>query len=125
KLWVPLEDIHDGWEKSGSVGQEVYGAGLGFGIVPRHYIKVKNEDFMIYLDYPYSKPVFRKNSISFKVFGDQQMNCRLMVIRKADKSLPAKLEITGSRQKSPGASTVKEGHLEYQLRGDQKIRITW
>ena len=27
KLWVPLEDIHDGWEKSGEVGQEVYGSG--------------------------------------------------------------------------------------------------
>jgi hypothetical protein len=25
--WIALEDLHDGWEACGEVGQEVYGAG--------------------------------------------------------------------------------------------------
>lgn len=33
-LWVPLEDLHDGWESHGEVGQEVYGAGLPFVSCP-------------------------------------------------------------------------------------------
>jgi len=27
-LWMALEDMQDGWEKCGQVGQEVYGAGM-------------------------------------------------------------------------------------------------
>lgn len=32
-LWIALEDLHDGWEASGEVGQEVYGAGNAFHII--------------------------------------------------------------------------------------------
>jgi hypothetical protein len=33
-LWIALEYLHDGWEPSGEVGQEVYGAGIAFGLSP-------------------------------------------------------------------------------------------
>jgi hypothetical protein len=46
-LWVPLEDKHDGWEKSGEAGQEVYGAGLPFAVVPRQYCNFKNSRSLI------------------------------------------------------------------------------
>ncbi len=124
KLWIPLEDIHDGWERSGGVGQEVYGAGLGFGIAPRHYIRVKDEDFLIYLDYPFTRPQFRKNTVSFEVFGSTQLSFRLMVIRKGEKALP-KITISGSIEETPEAISTKDGNLEYRLKGAQKIRISW
>lgn len=54
KLWIALEDLQDGWQKSGTVGQEVYGAGNAFGILPRHYLRVPGEEFMVYVDYPTS-----------------------------------------------------------------------
>ncbi len=80
---------------------------------------------MVYLDYPFSKPVFRKNSVSFTVFGSEQLSFRLMVIKNKSHSLPAKLKLEGSRQEVPEAFLTKEGHLEYTLSGNQKIRITW
>jgi hypothetical protein len=124
KLWVPLEDMHDGWEKSGGVGQEVYGAGLGFGIVPRHYIRVKNEDFMVYLDYPFAKPVQRKNTLSVQVFGSESLKFRLMIIKGQDKPLP-KISVRGSRQQEAEGLITKDGHIEYHLIGNQKLKISW
>ena len=62
KLWIAIEDIHDGWEQSGTVGQEVYGAGVAFGVVPRHFYKVPNEDFIVYCIDLFKKfSVFKKN----------------------------------------------------------------
>ena len=62
-VWIALEDIQDGWNKSGQVGQEVYGAGNAFGILARHYIKVPGRDFMIFTDYPAigAKVIAREN----------------------------------------------------------------
>src|SRR5690606_33602120 len=40
-LWVPLEDLQDGWKKSGEVGQEVYGASIPFGVIARQYFQLQ------------------------------------------------------------------------------------
>jgi hypothetical protein len=78
KLWVALEDMYDGWEKAGAVGQEVYGAGLCFGIVPRHYIRIPGQPFMIYVEYPTGSKVIKDNAISINVLGSNELTCRLM-----------------------------------------------
>ncbi len=52
RLWIPIEDMHEGGEKSGEVGQEVYGAGQAFGFLTRHFLQVPSKKFMIYVDYP-------------------------------------------------------------------------
>ncbi|NOX38875.1 MAG: T9SS type A sorting domain-containing protein [Calditrichaeota bacterium] len=31
-LYIPLEDLREGWEKSGQIGQEIYGAGTAFAM---------------------------------------------------------------------------------------------
>ncbi|GAC1301379.1 MAG: hypothetical protein NVSMB24_04100 [Mucilaginibacter sp.] len=126
-LWIAIEDIHDGWEKSGEVGQEVYGAGVAFGIVPRHYHQVAGERFMIYIDYPTGKFSKKGNSVSFNVKGDERLTCRLMVVRQGTNKLPEfsvtgksgnkKQDITGTRR--------KDGHLEFIVNGGQDIIIKW
>jgi hypothetical protein len=70
-LWIALEDMHDGWEKSGAVGQEVYGAGNAFGILPRHYMQVEGAGFMIYTDYPtYGFSPKKHQPAIFRLAGD-------------------------------------------------------
>lgn len=32
ELYIPLEDLREGWEKSGQIGQEIYGAGTAFAM---------------------------------------------------------------------------------------------
>jgi hypothetical protein len=126
-LWIAIEDIHDGWEKSGEVGQEVYGAGVAFGIVPRHYYQLPGEHFMIYVDYPSANFTKKGNSASFSVKGDERLTCRLMIINADQHKLP-EFSVTGKRgDKKDAIARIprKDGHLEFTVNGGQDIHIKW
>lgn len=127
KLWVALEDIHDGWEPSGSVGQEVYGAGLAFGIVPRQYIRIPGQHFMVFTDYPVLGQKIRSNTLHFTIQGDARLSCRLSVVTTEERSLPAIKIKTGkgsSRQEVKPVS--KHDHnLEFSVAGDQEVTVSW
>ncbi len=122
KLWIAIEDIHDGWEQSGGVGQEVYGAGVAFGIVPRHFYRVPDEHFLVYLDYPTSAFRKRKNVIHFTVKGDPRLSCRMLVIKTPAHALPR--FVVGADEELK-AYERKDGHLEYRVAGGSSIKISW
>jgi hypothetical protein len=124
KLWIALEDLHDGWEKSGQVGQEVYGAGNAFGILPRHYIRVPGQPFMIFTDYPaYGFSAKKRNPARIRLAGDGRLACRLMIVKTGKEKLPEiKVTIKGNVAKGKKATG---GHLEFEAAGDQKIKIEW
>jgi hypothetical protein len=126
KLWIALEDIHDGWEKSGEVGQEVYGAGVAFGIVPRHYLKVPGENFLVYCDYPTAKFTKKGKSISFDVRGDNRLTCRMMVVKMDKHALPKfVVHQKGVGKKQELTSKFAKGNLEYVVNGNTKISVNW
>jgi hypothetical protein len=120
-LWIALEDMQDGWEKCGQVGQEVYGAGNAFGIVPRHYFKVPSHDWMIYCDYPLANFNVHGRKITFEILGDVTFHCRLMIIKSVE-TLPH-FKINASEDLSQ--KKTKEGHLEFLPAGNQSITIQW
>jgi hypothetical protein len=126
-LWIPLEDLHDGSESSGQVGQEVYGAGLAFGVLTHNYIRVDTGSFLIFIDYPYSDLVISsKRRISLSVRGDARLQCQLRFIPTGE-GLPAFTVLAGgskTKLEYEGAKTP-EGHVEYVLPGNQKVVITW
>jgi hypothetical protein len=127
KLWVALEDIHDGWEPSGSVGQEVYGAGLAFGVVPRQYIRIPDEDFMVFTDYPTVNQNLKKNTISFDVVGDPALTCSMRILNRGKKRLPKfklKLDNNEDQQQIESVKETKDG-LDYTIHGNQKVTISW
>ncbi|MHA4896200.1 hypothetical protein ACXZ1K_15720 [Pedobacter sp. PWIIR3] len=125
KLWIALEDLQDGWLKSGTVGQEVYGAGNAFGILPRHYLEVPGEDFMIYVDYPTSGfEIQSGKQIKFKVLGDGRLECRMLLVKTGRKKIPA-VEVTVKGQRKPlKARPAAGGHLEYVIPGDCTVLFT-
>jgi hypothetical protein len=127
KLWIALEDIHDGWEQSGSVGQEVYGAGLAFGIVPRQYIRVPEHDFIIFIDYPVLNQTFEGKSLRFDVTGDSRLTCSLRIIKQGSKRLPAikiKAGNAADQEQIDAIKQPKEG-FEYVIHGNQQLIISW
>jgi hypothetical protein len=127
KLWIPLEDIHDGREQAGQVGQEIYGAGLPFGLIPRHYRRLQDDGFLVYLDYPTLDYRHEDGSISFQVFGDPRLSCRMRIIPIGRKSLPeieAESELDGNRQPLKCTKT-DEGHFEYEVYGGHTVILTW
>jgi hypothetical protein len=125
-LWIALEDMHDGWEQSGEVGQEVYGAGNAFGILPRHYMQVEGEPFMIYTDYPtYGFSPKKHCPAKFKLAGDGRLQCRLILVKTDKGKMPKFLVVlNGSREATTGRTT-QEGHLEFTLPGDSEVYINW
>lgn len=130
KLWIPVEDMYEGWEKAGQVGQEVYGAGLPFGIVPRHYWHIPNEKFMIYTDYPVKDFYAGKEGMaSLQILGDRRLSCRVRVIPTGRKSLPD-FEVKVKHKHAEEIETLEarstpEGHLEYDLTGDCIVMLEW
>lgn len=127
-LWIALEDLQDGWNQSGQVGQEVYGAGIAFGIVPRQYYKVKNSDFMVFTEYPAKDFTLRKNSLTFSVLGNKNLTFRLVLISANKKPLPNLELYSVDGRKKEKIIPLKNGtqkFTEYQLYGDCKFQVIW
>jgi len=125
-LWIALEDMHDGWEKSGGVGQEVYGAGNAFGILPRHYMQVPGEPFMIYTDYPtYGFSPKKSRPANFRLAGSGMLTCRLMLVKTDKEKMPDFTVTVKDRKEKLAGKKTKDGHLEFELAGDSEIHIDW
>jgi len=123
ELWVPVEDIHDGWEKSGEVGQEVYGAGLAFGIVPRQYFHLKELNAMGFIDYPATKFRFGKKRITFHVLGSKQFTA-LLKFNGLAKTTVSKIKVE-MKDKSIYREIKANSDNEYQILADSILRISW
>ncbi|MFC3199711.1 hypothetical protein ACFOET_18985 [Parapedobacter deserti] len=124
RLWVPLEDINPGWDKSGAVGQEVYGAGFPFAVIPRHYMKVADGTCLLFIDYPTTEKVVENRQVRFKVLGDERLPCKLF-IRSSSMEHAANITVSAARQ---GVLEPKGEGLDmicYELQGDQHVLISW
>ena len=120
-LWVPLEDLYNGWEQSGQVGQEVYGSGMPFGIVPRQYIKIE-EDFLLFIDFPITQQSKRGTSVTLKLDGDKDMPYNLKIIKRNTR----KIEMQVYQDKNLLKPFKKEAKMhEYEISGHGKIKIQW
>jgi hypothetical protein len=119
-LWVPLEDLYNGWEQSGQVGQEVYGAGMAFGVVPRQYIKI-DEDFLIFIDYPnqYNK---RGKAITINLDGSKDMSCNLKIIKLGSRNI--KMKVFQDRKTLSAFNESAKMH-EYKVSGKGSVKIQW
>lgn len=123
-LWIALEDLQDGWLKSGTVGQEVYGAGNAFGILPRHYLQIPGKPVMIYTDYPtYGFNAQKGKNISFKIAGDGRICCRMMLVKTTQNKIPGFQVFLKGQKKTLKANRAIEGNLEYLIPGDSTITI--
>ncbi|MBW8682851.1 glycoside hydrolase family 88 protein [Chitinophaga rhizophila] len=124
-LWIVLEDLNDGWLPSGAVGQEVYGSGNAFGIVPRHYHYVPEAGFGVAVDYPVVRFDNSQQQVSFDILGSNQLRCRLVLLKISDKELPQlTVRLQGEKIATTG-NLLAEGHLAYEISGGQHVDITW
>lgn len=122
-LWIPLEDLYTGWEKSGQVGQEVYGAGLGFGVMTRQYHKVRDEEFLLFTDYPILNYKKSKNTLSFTILGTAEFDCNFKILFPENKH-KAKFEVFLNKILIPPHAKSKT-LLEYLVSGDSRVKISW
>jgi hypothetical protein len=122
-LWIPLEDLYTGWEKSGQVGQEVYGAGLGFGVMTRQYHKVKDEDFLLFADYPLVNYKKSKNTVRFNIAGSTEFDCNFKILLAEDNE---KIKIDVFVNKKIMLPEVKSKiSIDYKIKGGSIVKISW
>lgn len=120
-LWMPLEDLYSGWDLSGQVGQEVYGAGIAFAVVPRQYMKIDNE-FLVFIDYPISQFNKRKNSITVTLDGDKEASCNLKIIPISKKDININL----MHNEDVLTPLKKQDKIhEYTIDGQCYIKLEW
>lgn len=128
KLWIPLEDIYDGWEQAGQVGQEVYGAGMAFAMVTRQYWRVPGEKFMIHVNYPIASfSTAHEGKAMFRVLGDHRFSCRLRLMPMGRAQLPGFKVMTEREEETETlrGRRTPEGHIEYELFGDRNVIVEW
>jgi hypothetical protein len=122
-LWIALEDLRDGWERSGQVGQEVYGAGIAFGIVPRQYCKVEKGGFMIFTEYPLVNFKIRNKTVIFSAGGDNRFSFRMVILPLKENKLTNINVNMDNMQLKPDKST--KIIAEYTLKGNCTATIKW
>ncbi|WP_421940139.1 hypothetical protein [Pedobacter sp.] len=123
-LWIALEDLHDGVEKSGAVGQEVYGAGNAFGILPRHFIRIKEESFLVFCDVPIGGIRRSGRKVSFHLQGDVQTEARLRVVPDSDEKMDTRYSFTLSAGQLQ-ACYDRKTDLEAFIAGNSKVSLSW
>ncbi|WP_276380162.1 hypothetical protein [Flavobacterium sp. H4147] len=123
ELWVPLEDIHDGWENSGEVGQEVYGTGMSFGVIPRQYFRIKALDAVGFIDYPAVNFRFGKTKLTFRLTGNPNFKAS-MRLQGLSKSALSKVKVE-VKQASKYNEIKASNDNKFEFAGDSSIRISW
>lgn len=118
-LWIPLEDLYTGWEASGQVGQEVYGAGIAFAVVPRQYINIE-EDLLIFVDYPIISYKKRTNTIIIHTSGNETATFNLKIIKIGERNIKVSITQNGTTLKAFKKSTSMH---EYEVSGGNSIIV--
>lgn len=121
-LWIPLEDLRDGWEKSGQVGQEVYGAaGAGFGVMPRQYHKIGDSEIVLFCDYPvHGLRIYKNDQATFRVQGDKRLNCRIRIIAES----LSNIKLTANQTELTATANGKDWR-EFETNGETTCRLDW
>lgn len=68
ELYVPLEDIRDGWQQSGNIAQELYGAGMALTFAAHAYVSLR-PGLTIYSEYP----LVGQDACSFTLSGTPRL----------------------------------------------------
>ncbi len=130
EIAVPVEDLPDGWEEAGHVGQEVYGAGMAFVATTRHFRPLPGTGALLYCDYPvfdlHTQKRGASGSVRFTVAGDRRTVAALRIIpRDPAQSMPeVRLEGGGSRRGIRPEITA-QGHQRFEVPGGQSVRLAW
>ena len=119
ELFIPLEDLQDGLEPSGQVGQEIYGAGLALVCATRHFRRIGGRPYVLFCEYPLEELAKR----SFRVIGDPRMHCSARLIPVGANATIADDELRIRGKKRSRTLRSVEGHLTLDVRGGDILEV--
>ena len=125
---IPVEDLTDGWQQSGQVGQEVYGSALAFVAATRHFRPLPGTHLRFHCDYPLTDftATGRPGALRLRLTGDARGMATIRLI-PTDPNRPTPV-VTCSiarphRRIKPTISP--EGHIVFRVRGDAVVKVGW
>ncbi len=104
KLWIPIEDLGDGWEALGQVGQEVYGSSVFFNLCIHHVVHLSEDNYMIS-----SLPFIQNRAKEIKILGTTDQEGLLWLKEK-------NITVEINNQKL-------EEKKQYQIKGSDNIKF--
>jgi hypothetical protein len=136
ELAIPLEDMYEGWQKAGQVGQQVYGAAAPFVFATRHCHRIDGVDFIIHCNYPIhgfavrrrkGRPIKRVGAVHFNLVGDPRCRANIHIVPDDYVALPEIVVKAGRGSKSQivEGERTDTGNLKFEIPGDADVSVTW
>jgi hypothetical protein len=132
-LYIPVEDLNDGWRRNGSVGQELYGAGAAFNIATEAYTRLPEAGLLLFCEYPLLKAAWdsKQRTLTAHVGGVAQHEAKLEVRFDRARSgwqRPGDLKATCAPEGRPEAAqpltvTIAGEALRMAVPGESIVRI--
>ena len=117
----PVEDLADGWDAAGTVGQEVYGAGIAFSTLARSYVRVPGRTAQVYCEYPFEVLDVSRDK---RASGSSAIRawCRVRVFAP-DGAGCEQESLVGSVSGRVDAATQEMGWRDYMVPAGQEITV--
>jgi hypothetical protein len=124
ELCIPVEDVGDGWDQVGTIGQEVYGAGIAFSTLARSNVRVPGRAEQVYCEYPFAVRAADSRHVVMHIFGDSRLQARLRVLGEQEQSRQG-VEVRGSNSGIIDAAAMESGDSEFWVPGGQDVTISF
>jgi hypothetical protein len=120
---MPVEDLYEGWQNAGQVGQQVYGAAAPFVFSTRHCHYIKGSNFHVACNYPVKDFEVKRRHAAFSIAGDARCKCAVRIVPSEYTRLPA---VRGYvKNKRVKGTVTAYGYIEFEVRGDADFRLEW
>lgn len=118
-LAIPLEDLQDGTQQSGQVGQEIYGSGLALVCATRHYHRIAGTPLVVFCEYP----MWEVGRGRLQVAGDSDSTCTLRVL-STDPNITADVAyLSLKNMRARKIERSPEGHLMAEVHGGEIVTV--
>lgn len=130
-LSIPIEDLRSGWQQSGQVGQEVYGAAMAFVLSSYAYFQFPGVPFLVFVEYPvfhadFSHQSAKAGKVTLTIGGSALGTCKLRLL-SAKGSLPYTQCLVGEEPQEKPAKNEDHAHTfrEFELPGGSEVTLTY
>jgi len=131
-LHIPVEDIGTGWQKAGTVGQEVYGGALPYLLTTYTYHRFKGVPVDVYCNYPITQAEYRildnkHGYASYQLAGTADRTAQVRLIYRSRSLTNVSLSFMDDDALPSPVVPIEETrqYKQYEVRGNQQIRVEW
>lgn len=117
-LWIPVEDLGDGWDEVGTVGQEVYGAGAIFQAFTNHMLPLDEDDSFCFVGCPILDIKRVKGGVRFRIPGSSEFAYPIRLLSRSKQKYVLSADGEDNRM-------LDQDSTEIEVAGGKTVTIKW